>query len=198
MDTSIQIQTQHQYVQVERQRVSSEMAVFARACRKFIENFPSKKLIDPIHFDTILVLIRYSCLCYNNSDFSKFLTRTIDMMVTYCEYVRMSASKYNHIIAAEATQLIIHKFISPTSVSLTIPPDNHSEYISESMMKMVIDILKINQNPEKINMIVSDCFSRYYYSLSSASSVSTSSSGAAAATAATAASAASVSAYSLE
>jgi hypothetical protein len=174
MDRPIQIQTQGQ-AQIEKQRVSSEMAVFARACRKFIENFPSKKTISPIHFDTILVLIRYSCLFYNNSDFSKFLTRTIDMMMTYCEYVRMSSTKQAHIIAAEATQLIIHKFISTTSASMTIPPDNNSEIISETMMKMVIDILKINQSPEKINMIVSDCFSRYYYSLSSASASDSSS-----------------------
>jgi hypothetical protein len=177
--------------QIEKQRVSSEMAVFARACRKFIESFPDqpsvlgglrrgtegsqKKIIPEIHFDTILVLIRYSCLFYNNCDFSKFLTRTIDMMVTYCEYVRMSNTKSDHIIATEVTQLIIHKFISPTAVSLTIPSDRHSEYISETMMKMVIDIIKINQNPEKINMIVSDCFTRHYYSLSSASSSSSSS-----------------------
>lgn len=166
------IQTQ---VQTEKQRVSSEMAVFARACRKFIENFPSKKPIPPIHFDTILVIIRYSCLFYNNADFSKFLTRTIDMMTTYCEYIRMSSAngangiKNESIIAAEATQLIIHKFISSTAVSLTIPSDYHSETISETMMKIVIGILKINQNPEKINGIVSDCFSRHYYSLSFAS-----------------------------
>lgn len=156
--------------QIEKQRVSSEMAVFARACRKFIENFPGNKQIHPIHFDTILVLIRYSCLFYNNSDFSKFLTRTIDMILTYCEYARMTNTKSDHIIATEATQLIIHKFISPTAVYLTIPSEQHSEYISEIMMKIVINILKINQNPEKINSIVSDCFSRHYYSLSSSSS----------------------------
>jgi hypothetical protein len=176
IQTQAQAQAQPQISQIEKQRVSSEMAVFARACRKFIENFPSNKLIPPIHFDTILVLIRYSCLFYNNSDFSKFLTRTIDMMVTYCEYIRITNSKSDAVIAAEATQLIIHKFVSPTSISLTIPPDNNSEYISESMMKMVIDVLKMNQNPEKINMIVSDCFSRHYYSLSlSSSTVSNSS-----------------------
>lgn len=161
--------------QIEKQRVSSEMAVFARACRKFIEIFPGKKLIPSIHFDTILVLIRYSCLFYNNSDFSKFLTRTIDMIVTYCEYIRITNTKSDHIIATEATQLIIHKFISPTAVSMTIPSESNSEYISETMMKIVIDILKINQNPEKINMIVSDCFTRHYYSLSSLSSSSFSS-----------------------
>jgi hypothetical protein len=176
MDRNIQIQTQ---TQIEKQRVSSEMAVFARACRKFIENFPSKKLIPSIHFDTILVIIRYSCLFYNNTDFSKFLTRTIDMMMTYCEYIRMSNAnssiKNESIVAAEATQLIIHKFISSTAVSLTIPSDNHSEIISETMMKIVIDILKINQNPEKINGIVSDCFSRHYHSLSSASASSSTS-----------------------
>jgi hypothetical protein len=160
--------------ETERQRVSSEMAVFARALRKFIENFPGQKYtsqIQPIHFDSIFVLIRYSCLFYNNTDFSRFLTRTIDMMILYCEYIRVSSNKNDFISAEEAIQMILHKFVSSTAVNYTIPDEPNSEIISESMMKDIIEIIKVNQNPEIINRIVSDYFTRFYPTSSSISSI---------------------------
>ena len=79
----------------------------------------------------------------------------------------MSTNKNENTVAEDATQMILHKFISSTAVSNTIPEENNSEIVSESMMKEITEILKINQNPEIINRIVSDYFTRHYSSSSS-------------------------------
>jgi hypothetical protein len=93
--------------------LSSSIAIFARAVYHFFQESGVREHID-IHLDTILVIVRYSTICFINDDFPKYLNRTMNMMNTYTEYIKI-LKKNSHdpvLIANDAFQLILHRFPS--------------------------------------------------------------------------------------
>jgi hypothetical protein len=176
---------------MDNHQLLSEIAVFARSAIKFLENFPKKtyKEIPDIHIDTMFILIQYSTLFFINNDFSKYLTRCLDMMLSYCEYVKhiygeeekQNIDKEDYIIndakiACDATTFIIYRFISIIPLEYTKPSaslnilDKSSTFggssigteSSEDMMKEIVNLIKETKEPTLINNITRDICNKYF------------------------------------
>ena len=143
--------------------LSSSIAVFARAINHFLKNSSKEDRIH-IHFDTILVILRYSTICFDNQDFSKYLSRTMNMMNTYTEYIRFlkKNSKDPVMITNDAFQLILHRFPSTTSANRTCV-NCKNDFHSEIAMRVFLDRILENveeyvNNNNAINNLAEDIY----------------------------------------
>lgn len=102
--------------------------------------------IADIHLDTILVIARYSTVCFNNTNFTSYLERSMNMMGVYIEYIKMlySQSTDDVLVASDALQLILNRFPSGVPANRTCE-NKDEEFQSEVAMRMIVDIIKKNR-----------------------------------------------------
>lgn len=143
--------------------LSSAIAVFARAISHFFrETSPSDH--TRVHLDTILVIVRYSTICFDNRDFTKHLNRTMNMLNTYTEYLKLLKKKTNDpvLIADDAHQLILHRF--PSTISANSTCMNHKiDFLSEIAMCVFLDrvcddIELYSRNDNEINTLAEEVY----------------------------------------
>lgn len=125
--------------------LSSSLALFARVIYHFFQEISADINLDA-HLDTLLVIVRYSTLCFDNRDFTRYLSRSLNMTSTYTEYIKMLHKKDDSaiLIANDALQLILHRFPSTIRCDSTI--DNaSSDFRSEIAMRVLLDRIKENK-----------------------------------------------------
>lgn len=106
----------------------------------FFQEYPST-IVPSVHLDTMLVIIRYSTLCFDNNEFTKYLNRSMNMTNTYIEYVKMIDTKSPEIIANECLQLILNRF--PAVIPANRTNINASiDFNSEIAMCVFLDTIK--------------------------------------------------------
>lgn len=143
--------------------LSSSLALFARVVHHFFQEFDNE-LIANVHLDTLLVIVRYSTLCFYNRDFTKYLNRSLNMVNTYTEYIKMLHKKNDSVvlIANDALQLILHRF--PAIISTNSTCENaKDDFRSEIAMRVFLDRIKEHKreyqgNPDKIHSLAEEIY----------------------------------------
>lgn len=146
--------------------LSSSIAVFIRSLNQLFQEFENKE-VSCTHLDTFLVIVRYSTVCFDNTNFTKYLSRTINMVSTYSEYVKMLVKNNNNnevMVSNDALQLILHRFPSSMSGNSTIQ-NAKSDFSSEIGMLIILDTIKKNQleyitNSHKMNELAEEIYKR--------------------------------------
>lgn len=145
---------------------SSSLAMFTRAIGHALQLFEPFPITDT-HMDTIFVLMRYSTDCFQNDDFSKYITRSINIVTTYIEYVKLfyKTTDDEAMIANDALQLILHRFPPTQSCNGTYPGKEMSE-LTEKMMKVLLENVKNNQeyyrqHPHTLNTLAEAIFRKF-------------------------------------
>lgn len=143
--------------------LSSSLALIARVIYHFFQEYGTFDIPD-VHIDTILVMIRYSTLCFDNRDFTKYLNRSLNMMNTYAEYIKMLQRKNDSeiLIANDALQLILHRFPSVIQCDSTIE-NGMNDFRSEIAMRVFLDRIKEHKqiywnNDTKINSLAEEIY----------------------------------------
>ena len=143
--------------------LSSSLAVFARSIYHFIQDIGDEVDIND-HLDTLLVIIRYSTLCFDNRDYSKYLNRSLNMINTYKGYVKMLQHKNNSTVlsANDALQLILHRFPAVIRCDSTIE-NAKEDFRSEIAMRVFLDRIKENKKKylndiKEINALAEDVY----------------------------------------
>jgi thiamine kinase-like enzyme len=128
---------------------------------QLFEPFP----ISETHFDTIFVLMRYSTECFQNEDFSKYISRSINIITTYVEYVKLfyKTNDDEAMIANDALQLILHRFPSTNACNLT---RNQISETTEHMMRDLLEDVKQHQpkyrkEPHLLNKLAESIYRKY-------------------------------------
>lgn len=143
--------------------LSSSLALFARVIYHFFQETSSDNNLDA-HLDTLLVIVRYSTLCFDNHDFTRYLSRSLNMTNTYAEYIKMLHKKDDSAIVMEndALQLILNRFPAIIQCDSTI--DNaSSDFRSEIAMRVILDRIKENKtmylnNNKKIHSLTEEIY----------------------------------------
>jgi len=143
--------------------LSSSLAVFARVLHHFIEDTDDEFEIDD-HLDTLLVIVRYSTLCFDNRIYDKYLSRSLNMINTYTGYIKMLHKKNESgvLISNDALQLILHRFPAIIRCDSTI--DNaKGDFRSEIAMRVFLDRIKENKNKylhssKEINLLAEEIY----------------------------------------
>ena len=143
--------------------LSSSLAVFTRAIYHFLQDTEGDLNIDD-YLDTLLVIIRYSTLCFDNSDYNKYLNRSLNMINTYTGYIMMVRERddSNVLRTNDALQLIFHHF--PAIIKCDSTADNAREdFRSEIAMRVFLDRIKENKkkyvnNIKDINSLAEDVY----------------------------------------
>lgn len=146
--------------------LSSSIAVFIRSLNQLFQEFDSNEISD-VHLDTFLVMVRYSTVCFDNTNFTKYLSRTINMVSTYSEYVKMLVKNNNNnevMVSNDALQLILHRFPSSMSGNSTVQ-NSKNDFSSEIGMLIILDTIKKNQleyiaNSHKMNELAEEIYKR--------------------------------------
>jgi hypothetical protein len=143
--------------------LSSSLALIARVMYHFFQEYGSPD-ISEVHIDTILVIIRYSTLCFDNRDFSKYLNRSLNMINTYAEYIKILQKKNDSeiLIANDALQLILHRFPSVIRCDSSIE-NGKNDFHSEIAMRVFLDRIKEHKelywnNDVKINSLAEEIY----------------------------------------
>ena len=143
--------------------LSSSLAVFARAIYHFLQDIGDDFDIDD-HLDMILVTIRYSTLCFDNRDYSKYLNRSLNMISTYTGYIKMLREKNDSVIlnANDGLQLILHRF--PAIIRCDSTSENaKDDFRSEIAMRVFLDRIKENKKKyfndiKEVNSLAEDVY----------------------------------------
>lgn len=143
--------------------LSSSLAVFARVIHHFIEDTNDEYEIDD-HLDTILVIVRYSTLCFDNRNYSKYLNRSLNMINTYTGYIKMlhKKNKSSVLISNDGLQLILHRFPAIIRSDSTIE-NAKGDFLSEIAMRVFLDRIRENKNKylhnnKEINSLAEDIY----------------------------------------
>ena len=143
--------------------LSSSIAIFARAIIIFFKEAAREDQIK-VHFDTILVIVRYSTICFDNQDFTKYLTRTMNMINTYTSYLSILKKNTQDpvLLSNDAFQLILHRFPSTISANSTCM-NNKGDFHSEIAMCVFLERIMKNQEyycnkPSAINDLAEEIY----------------------------------------
>lgn len=144
--------------------LTSSLAVFARVLYHFIED-NDRELETDDHLDTLLVIVRYSTLCFDNRNYDKYLSRSLNMINTYSGYIKMLHKKNDSgvLISNDALQLILHRF--PATIRCDSTLENaKGDFRSEIAMRVFLDRIKENKKKylhsnKEINALAEEIYS---------------------------------------